>query len=126
MPKTILVADDEPNIARLTKVNLERRGYNVVIAADGREALKQVEAARPDLILLDVMMPHLDGFEVLRHLKENPDTRSIPVVMLTVQAQDSDEFEAKNRGAALYLNKPVNPSELVAHVDRLLEGEDAD
>ena len=99
--KTILVADDEPSIARLVQMNLQRHGFTVVTAADGRAALQLVEASPPDLILLDVMMPHIDGYEVLRRLKNNPATKQIPVIMLTVKAQDADVFEAEDRGAEL-------------------------
>jgi CheY-like chemotaxis protein len=120
MAKTILVADDEPNIARLVQMSLERNGYTVVLAPDGREALKQVADSRPDLILLDVMMPHVDGFEVLEKLKGDPATRDIPVIMMTVKARDADTFEATERGAAAFLWKPVNPSDLLATVDLVL------
>lgn len=121
MAKTILIADDEPNIARLVQMNLERHGYTVIAAADGREALKQVEASRPDLIVLDVMMPYMDGFEVLQRLKSDPATRDIPVIMMTVRARDADTFEATERGATAYLWKPVNPADLLDAVERVLE-----
>ena len=116
MAKTILVADDEANIARLVQLNLEREGYSVVTAADGREALEKVAVSKPDLILLDVMMPHVDGFEVLKRLKSDPGTQDIPVIMLTVKAQDTDFFEGRSRGADVYLTKPAEPAELVAHI----------
>src|SRR5215208_6989007 len=88
MPKKILAVDDERHIVRLVEVNLARAGYNVVTAFDGREALQKVEAEKPDLVVLDVMMPFMDGFEVLRNLKANPETADIPVIMLTAKAQD--------------------------------------
>ena len=121
MSKTILVADDEQNILKLVQMNLERQGYKVVTAPDGREALKLLETMQPDLLVLDVMMPYVDGFEVLKRVKADPLTRDIPVIMLTVKAQDADIFEAEARGAAMYLTKPANPSELVAFVNRILE-----
>jgi two-component system, OmpR family, alkaline phosphatase synthesis response regulator PhoP len=120
MAKTILVADDEPHIARLVQMNLQRHGYEVVTAPDGRETRKAVEASPPDLIVLDVMMPHVDGFAVLEKLKTDPATRSIPIIMLTARAHDRDIFEAEQRGADVYLTKPVNPIELTNHVKRLL------
>src|SRR5207244_4115637 len=90
MPKRNLLADDERNIARLAQVNLERAGYAVTLVADGNEALREIGANPPDLLITDVMMPHLDGFELLRRLKERDETRSIPVIMLTVKTQDPD------------------------------------
>ncbi|HIE08638.1 MAG TPA: response regulator, partial [Armatimonadetes bacterium] len=79
MGKKILVVDDEKHIVRLVQVNLERAGYEVITAYDGDEALKKVKEERPDLIVLDVMMPKMDGFEVMKHLKADPTTRDIPV-----------------------------------------------
>src|SRR3990172_11803439 len=96
--RKILVVDDERHIVRLIQVNLERAGYQVVTAFDGRDALKKVEAEKPDLVVLDVMMPHLDGFEVLKRLQANPATREIPVVMLTAKAQDGDVFRGWSSG----------------------------
>ena len=90
--KKILACDDERHIVRLIQVNLERAGYNVISAFDGTEALKKVEADKPDLIVLDVMMPKMDGFEVLKRLQANPETRDIPIIMLTAKAQDADVF----------------------------------
>lgn len=80
MPKKILAVDDEKHIVRLVQVNLERQGYEVVTASDGKEALEKVEEENPDLVVLDVMMPYMDGFEVLQNLRRNPSTREIPVI----------------------------------------------
>src|SRR5437870_4656154 len=88
--KRVLAVDDERHIVRLIQVNLERQGYEVITAFDGKEALKKARSQLPDLIVLDVMMPHLDGFEVLKALKQDPETRSIPVIMLTDKSQDAD------------------------------------
>lgn len=121
MAKTILIADDEANITRLVQMNLERNGYKVIIAADGREALKLLETSLPDLVILDVMMPFVDGFEVLKRMRKDPLTSNIPVIMLTVKAQDADVFEAESRGADVYLTKPVNPKDLIAFVSRVLD-----
>ena len=87
--RRILAVDDERHIVRLIQVNLERAGYEVATAFDGPEALKSVEAEKPDLCVLDVMMPKMDGFEVLKRLQANPETRDIPVIMLTAKAQDA-------------------------------------
>ena len=92
MPKKILAVDDERHIVRLVQVNLERAGYEVVTAFDGKDALEKVAAEQPDLVVLDVMMPYMDGFEVLQNLRKNPSTRELPVIMLTAKAQDADVF----------------------------------
>ncbi|MCJ7823035.1 MAG: response regulator [Armatimonadetes bacterium] len=122
--KKILAVDDERHIVRLIQVNLERAGYQVSTAFDGNEALKKVEGDKPDLIVLDVMMPRMDGFEVLKRLQANPDTRGIPVIMLTAKAQDADVFRGWSSGVSAYLTKPFNPLELVTFVRRILSGFD--
>jgi two-component system alkaline phosphatase synthesis response regulator PhoP/two-component system response regulator VicR len=121
MAKRILAVDDEKAIVRLVQVNLEREGYDVVTAYDGREALEKVASERPDLIVLDVMMPYMDGFEVLQQLKKEPDTRDIPVIMLTAKAQDADVFRGWQSGVDCYLTKPFNPMELKAFVKRVFK-----
>lgn len=126
MPKKILAVDDEKHIVRLVQVNLERQGYEVVTAFDGKEALQKVQEENPDLVVLDVMMPYMDGFEVLQNLRRNPATREIPVIMLTAKAQDADVFKGWQSGVDLYLTKPFNPMELLSFVKRIfdsMEGE---
>lgn len=122
--KKVLAVDDERHIVRLIQVNLERAGYQVATAFDGPEALKKVETDKPDLIVLDVMMPRMDGFEVLKRLQANPETREIPVVMLTAKAQDADVFRGWSSGVSAYLTKPFNPLELITFVKRILSGFD--
>ena len=122
--KKVLAVDDERHIVRLIQVNLERAGYQVATAFDGPEALKKVETEKPDLIVLDVMMPRMDGFEVLKRLQANPETREIPVVMLTAKAQDADVFRGWSSGVSAYLTKPFNPLELITFVKRILSGFD--
>ncbi|MBC7327016.1 response regulator [bacterium] len=119
MPKKILVVDDEKPIVRLVQVNLEHAGYEVVTAYDGKEALEKVEQEKPDLIILDVMMPQMDGFEVMQRLQANPKTRDIPVIMLTAKAQDADVFRGWQSGVTLYLTKPFSPFELISFVRRI-------
>lgn len=129
MAKKILAVDDEKHIVRLVQVNLERQGYEVITASDGKEALQKVEDERPDLVVLDVMMPYMDGFEVLQNLRRNPATREIPVIMLTAKAQDADVFKGWQSGVDCYLTKPFNPMELIAFVKRIfssLEGTASD
>jgi two-component system alkaline phosphatase synthesis response regulator PhoP/two-component system response regulator VicR len=122
--KRILAVDDERHIVRLIQVNLERAGYQVSTAFDGPEALKKIESDRPDLVVLDVMMPKMDGFEVLKRLRANPETRQIPIIMLTAKAQDQDVFKGWSSGADAYLTKPFNPLELITFVKRILSGHD--
>jgi two-component system alkaline phosphatase synthesis response regulator PhoP/two-component system response regulator VicR len=122
--KKIMAVDDERHIVRLIQVNLERSGYQVITAFDGPEALKKVETDRPDVIVLDVMMPKMDGFEVLKRLQANPETRNIPVIMLTAKAQDADVFRGWSSGVSAYLTKPFNPLELITFVKRILSGRD--
>ena len=119
MPKKILAVDDERHIVRLIQVNLERAGYEVVTAYDGREALKKIEDEHPDMVVLDVMMPYMDGLETLKHIRANPATRSLPVIMLTAKAQDQDVFRGYSQGVDIYLTKPFNPMELLTFVKRV-------
>ena len=124
MARKILAVDDEKHIVRLVQVNLERQGYEVVTANDGKEALQKVEEENPDLVVLDVMMPYMDGFEVLQNLRRNPATREIPVIMLTAKAQDADVFKGWQSGVDCYLTKPFNPMELISFVKRIFSSLD--
>jgi two-component system alkaline phosphatase synthesis response regulator PhoP len=124
LAKKILAVDDERHIVRLIQVNLERAGFQVVTAFDGPEALKKVESEKPDLVVLDVMMPKMDGFEVLKRLQANPETREVPVIMLTAKAQDADVFRGWASGVSAYLTKPFNPLELITFVKRIFSGAD--
>jgi len=121
MAKTILVVDDERHIVRLVQVNLERAGYEVTTAYDGVEALEAVQAEIPDMIILDVMMPRMDGFEALKKLRADDKTKEIPVIMLTAKAQDADIFKGWSSGVDSYLTKPFNPRELLAFVERIFQ-----
>ncbi len=123
MAKRILAVDDEKHILRLVQINLEKAGYLVVTASNGREALEAVAQERPDLIVMDVMMPEMDGLEALQKLKSDEVTATIPVVMLTAKAQDADVFQGWQSGADLYLTKPFNPIELLTFVKRILESQ---
>jgi DNA-binding response OmpR family regulator len=116
----ILAVDDEPSIVRLIQVSLTREGHDVITASDGREALAKAEAERPDLILMDVMMPYVDGFEAIRLLKEKAETRDIPVILLTAKRHDADMIRGIESGAASYLTKPFSPNALVALVSEIL------
>jgi two-component system alkaline phosphatase synthesis response regulator PhoP/two-component system response regulator VicR len=120
MPR-ILVTDDEPNIVRLIQVNLERQGFQVETANNGAQALEKIRANRPDLLVSDVMMPEMDGFELLSNIRRDPALENLPVIMLTAKAQDRDVLEGYTRGADMYLTKPFNPIELVTFAKRLLQ-----
>lgn len=116
----ILVADDETYIVKLLTVNLKKVGYEVVQAFDGEETLKKIAEEKPDLVVLDIMMPKIDGIDVLKRLKSNPDTKSLPVVMLTAKAEDKDIFRGWQEGADAYLTKPFEPAEVVIMVKGIL------
>jgi DNA-binding response OmpR family regulator len=120
----VLVVDDEPDIVLFVQVNLELHGYEVRTATDGEEALAAVEAERPDALVLDVMMPRLDGWGVLEQLKAHDDVevRTIPVVMLTALDTDQDQARGGIEGAVRYLTKPLAPDELVDAVADVLGG----
>lgn len=120
MPYNVLIVDDEIHIRRLIEVNLKNNNYNTDQAGDGEEALVKIQANRPDLVILDVMMPKKDGFETLQALMSNPQTADIPVIMLTAKAQDVDVFKGWSSGVAAYLTKPFNPKELLTFVERVL------
>ena len=120
MPR-ILVTDDEPNIVRLIQVNLERQGFQVETASNGAQALEKIRANRPDLLVSEVMMPEMDGFELLSNIRRDPALENLPVIMLTAKAQDRDVLEGYTRGADMYLTKPFNPIELVTFAKRLLQ-----
>lgn len=126
MALKVLVCDDERHIVRLIQVNLERQGYTVVTAFDGKEGLEKIRSEKPNLVVLDVMMPYMDGFEVLKSVRREPETENLPVIMLTAKAQDKDVFEGYHYGADMYLTKPFNPRELVAFVDRIAKAKDDD
>jgi diguanylate cyclase (GGDEF)-like protein len=116
MPETILVVDDDPDIARFVEVNLRSAGYDVAVASDGEEALEKAAALRPDLVLLDVMMPRIDGFEVAQRLRRNPQTSNTSIIMLTAKALSTDKVLGLTAGADDYIIKPFDPIELLARV----------
>jgi two-component system chemotaxis response regulator CheY len=113
MAKHLLAVDDEANVTRLIQVILGRAGYRVTTAADGLQALERIREERPDAIFLDITMPHLDGIELLRRLKAEPETASIPVALLTAKSQDADVLEGHRSGAQLYLPKPFSPAQIM-------------
>lgn len=116
----VLVADDDPDILDILVYRLERSGYRVITAADGREALDMARRHGPDLAIVDVMMPHLDGYELTRTLKADPATAHVPVIILTASAQEEDVTRGFEVGAADYIRKPFSPHELRARVQAVL------
>ena len=123
MATRILVADDDPLVVELIEFKLTSRGYDVLTASDGEAALASSIAHHPDLIVLDAMMPVLDGYEVLRRLREDGRTRLIPVIMLTARRKESDVLSGLALGARDYLVKPFIPEELMARIGKLLAAE---
>lgn len=119
-PPTILVADDEVDVRELVTYRLTRSGYRVVEAVDGEEALQIAGERLPDLAVLDVMMPKLDGYEVTTKMRGDDRLRTIPVILLTARAQETDVSRGFEVGADDYLRKPFNPDELVARVRAVL------
>lgn len=119
--KKILVADDNRNIIELVKMEFEILDYDVVTAYDGEEALKKIEKENPDLVILDVMMPKMNGFDLCMKLRDNPTYKDLPIVMLTAKGQEKDKFWGRQVGADEYVTKPFEPEVLEQIVHNLLE-----
>ena len=119
-PKRILVVDDEPDVRELVVYRMRRSGYVVLEASNGEEALQTALAELPDLIVANVMMPRLNGYELTRQLREHEQTRAIPVILLTAKTQEADVSQGFDAGADDYLTKPFSPDELVARVRAVL------
>lgn len=112
----ILVVDDESSILELLKFNLAKEGYQVILASDGQQALKYARAEKPDLIILDIMLPEMDGYDVCRALKAGRDTAGIPIIMLSARGDVLDKVVGLELGADDYVTKPFSPREVVARV----------
>ena len=120
MDRKIFIADDELDFVSTLRSRLEFEGFGVTTAADGKEALQRIMDEKPDLILLDVMMPSMNGYQVCRELKGNAATSSIPVLMLTAKSQESDKFWGREAGADAYMTKPFDMDELINEIEGLL------
>src|SRR6267378_1873756 len=120
MPTRILIVEDDPDIAELVARYLEKAGFVTERAASGREALKAIAAKAPGLLVLDLMLPHVDGLEVCRIVRGNEATAAIPIIMLTARTDESERIVGLELGADDYLAKPFSPNELVARVRALL------
>ena len=120
MEPLILIAEDEPSIVELVRYNLEHEGFRVVTALDGDEALIAVAEHKPDLVLLDWMLPHVSGLEICRQLRRGNGTRELPVIMLTARTEEQDRVRGLDAGADDYIVKPFSPNELIARIRALL------
>ena len=116
----ILVAEDDPGTIKLLNFRLKSAGHEIIYATDGRETLEVAAKEKPELVLLDIMMPVMNGFQVLRKLKSQEETKSIPVIMLTGRVQERDIVGALEAGAVDYVTKPFSFAELIARVNRAL------
>lgn len=118
--RTILVVDDSPTELQLTTSALRARGYRIRTASDGEDALAQIQAERPDLVVLDVVMPKKNGFQVCRDLKSSPETKDIPIILVTSKNQEVDKFWGMKQGADEYLTKPWKEEDLLSAVEKRL------
>ncbi len=118
----ILIVDDEPNIVLSLEFLLRQQGYAVSVVADGEAALAAVAAAPPDLVLLDVMLPGIDGYEVCRRLRELPELAGLKIILLTARGRDAERVRGLAEGADLYVTKPFSTRDLMAAVGRCLAG----
>src|SRR5438128_11751497 len=118
--RRILLAEDEKDVAELIRYTLTKEGYDVTLVTNGAEALRQTREIRPDLVLLDLMIPQLNGWEVCRRLKQDPATRAIPVIMVTARVEEGDKVLGFEMGADDYVTKPFSTRELVARVRAVL------
>ena len=121
----ILVVDDEPHIRRILQFLLEQEGFTVLLAENGEEAISSLESEKPDLILLDVMMPKMDGYCVLQYIRNNFETSNIPVIMLTAKGESTEKVKGLKSGANDYLTKPFNQEELLLRMHNMLEAQQA-
>jgi len=119
-PSKILIADDEVYMVRLLELTFKKGGYEIISCRDGKEALDLAASVSPQLIVLDVIMPGLDGLGALRQLKENPATKNIPVVVLSAKGHALTKVEAELAGAAVFLAKPFSPNQLLGEVQKIL------
>ena len=119
--ENILIVDDEEDVLELVQFNLEKDGYKTETAVSGEEALKKAKAKRPDLIILDLMLPGIDGLEVCKKLKSDTKTEGIPVIMLTAKSEEADIITGLELGAQDYITKPFSPKVLIARVRRILQ-----
>lgn len=119
-PGKVLIVDDEPYMLRVAELSLRKGGFELFTARDGRQAIELARRIRPDVMVMDVLMPELDGLSALRQLKQDPDTAGIPVIMVTARGHIMTRQEAEECGAALFLTKPFSPTQLLNETRRLI------
>lgn len=120
MKRKVLIVDDEANIVTALEFLFERRGYEVLVATDGEQALALAESYRPDVLLLDVMMPKRSGYEVCQRVRERPEMQHVKIVMLSAKGREAEVSKGLSLGADLYITKPFSTQELVERVDAML------
>ena len=118
--KKILVIEDDPSSLRLTHYLLEHKGYQVLTATNGLDGLRKARREKPDLVILDIMLPGMDGYEICHHLRADPETAPMPILMLSAKAREVDRETGLKVGADEYMTKPASPSEIIARIEGLL------
>jgi len=118
--KKILIVDDKLEVVELVRATLEGEGYQIISASDGREALEKIGKEKPDLVLLDIIMSKMDGFEALAKAKKDPQTKDIPIIMLTAKGQQLDKDKGRRLGAEDYIVKPFSPSHLLRKIEEIM------
>ena len=122
MPKKILIIEDDRSTARLTEYTLQQAGYEAIVVSDGFDGLRKALSDYPDLVILDIMLPGLDGYEICHRLRQKPETANTPVLMISAKSRQDDKDIGLKMGADEYLTKPVDPAEILAKVEALLAG----
>ncbi len=120
MPAKILIVDDEPHMVRVAEFSLAKGGFELLVGRNGRQAIDIAQRLAPSLIIMDVLMPEMDGLTALRHLKQDPRTAAIPVIMITARGHVLTRQEAEESGAAVFLTKPFSPTILLQEARRLI------
>jgi DNA-binding response OmpR family regulator len=116
----ILIVEDDPEAAHILEISLKREGFKISVAMDGTQGLGAIQTNLPDLVLLDLMMPDIDGFEVTRRTRANPDTTHIPIIVVSARTQEADKLMARQLGANGYLTKPYRRTDLIAAINACL------
>lgn len=119
---TVLVVDDSPTMREMVVTHLKEGGMSVIEAEDGKDAVEKLQTTTPDLVVTDVVMPNMNGYELCRWIKKNPSTQNVPVVMCTTKSEDFDKHWGMKQGADAYITKPYEPAELIKTIKTLLKG----
>ena len=117
---TVLIVDDSSTVRQMVSEHLQNHGLNVVQAGDGIEGMEKIQASVPDLVVMDIVMPRMNGYELCRWIKNNPDSKDVPVIMCTSKAEEFDRYWGMKQGADAYITKPYHPPELLDVVNQLL------